>query len=122
MPRRSTNPKPKRTFADIAAAREKYNPETEGYGNPRQWRQTFSARMGFDEAVRIMSGIDEKPRQVLGVGLNSTWSEIKSAYRKLSMQFHPDRIETTGLDPKFAEEQFKRVTAAYTVLAREFGE
>ena len=42
----------------------------------------------------------------------STEQEIKSAYRKLAMQYHPDR----NPDSPEAEEKFKEVTEAYTIL------
>ena len=49
---------------------------------------------------------------VLGVEKTASDSEIKKAYRKLAMKFHPDRNEG---DPK-AEERFKEVSEAYAVL------
>ncbi len=49
---------------------------------------------------------------VLGVERNATEAEIKKAYRKLAMQYHPDR---NGGD-KVAEERFKEATEAYEVL------
>jgi len=51
---------------------------------------------------------------ILGVGKTSTAAEIKSAYRKLALQYHPDRNKT-----KEAEEKFKEVTKAYEVLSNE---
>ncbi len=51
---------------------------------------------------------------ILGVGKSSTQAEIKSAYRKLALQYHPDRNKT-----KEAEEKFKEVTKAYEVLGNE---
>lgn len=50
--------------------------------------------------------------QVLGVQKSATDAEIKSAYRKLALQYHPDRNKT-----KEAEEKFKEVTKAYEVLS-----
>lgn len=50
---------------------------------------------------------------VLGVARTATDQEIKSAYRKLALKFHPDR--NPG-DTK-AEEQFKECAEAYSVLA-----
>ncbi len=51
---------------------------------------------------------------VLGVGRNATEQEIKSAYRKLALQFHPDRNPD---HPQEAGEKFKEITEAYSVLA-----
>lgn len=50
--------------------------------------------------------------QVLGVTKSATDQEIKSAYRKMALQYHPDRNKT-----KEAEEKFKEVTKAYEVLS-----
>src|SRR5215831_20702482 len=49
---------------------------------------------------------------ILGVSETATAKEIKSAYRKLSRQFHPD---TNAGDPA-AEERFKEISAAYDVI------
>ena len=50
--------------------------------------------------------------EVLGVTRTATEQEIKSAYRKLAMQYHPDR----NPDNHAAEEKFKECTEAYGVL------
>jgi DnaJ-class molecular chaperone len=50
--------------------------------------------------------------QILGVSRNSTDDEVRTKYRKLAMQFHPDRNPD---DPQ-AEERFKEVAEAYGVL------
>src|SRR6185312_15914778 len=49
---------------------------------------------------------------VLGVQRAASDDEIKKAYRKLAMQFHPDRNNGS----KEAEEKFKAITEAYDVL------
>ncbi len=50
---------------------------------------------------------------VLGVARNASEQEIKSAYRKLALQYHPDR----NPDNKEAEERFKEAAEAYSVLS-----
>jgi len=49
----------------------------------------------------------------LGVGRNASEQEIKSAYRKLALQFHPDRNPD---NPQAAGEKFKEITEAYSIL------
>lgn len=51
--------------------------------------------------------------EILGVERNATEDEIKKSYRKLAMQFHPDRNPGN----KEAEERFKEAAEAYGVLS-----
>ena len=52
---------------------------------------------------------------VLGVGKSADASEIKKAYRKLAMKYHPDK----NPGDKEAEEKFKEINEAYEVLSDE---
>jgi DnaJ-class molecular chaperone len=114
--------KPKKTFADIAAARARYNPEVEGFGDANEWRSAFNDRMGFDEAQKVLYGNESTPRQILGVSKGCTWRDVVSAFRKRSMETHPDRCIVNKMNKAQAEEAFKKVSAAYTMLAKEFGQ
>src|SRR3989338_4416428 len=50
--------------------------------------------------------------QLLGVSKSSSADEIKKAYRKLALEFHPDRNKSADASAKF-----KEVTKAYEVLS-----
>jgi curved DNA-binding protein CbpA len=50
--------------------------------------------------------------QVLGVKTDASLEEIKAAYRKLTLKFHPDRNQ----GDKFFEEHFKEIVEAYETL------
>jgi molecular chaperone DnaJ len=50
--------------------------------------------------------------QILGVERSASDDELKKAYRKLAMKYHPDRNDGS----KEAEERFKAITEAYDVL------
>ena len=49
---------------------------------------------------------------ILGLSKSASDSDIKSAYRKLAMKYHPDR----NPGDKKAEENFKEISDAYEVL------
>ena len=51
--------------------------------------------------------------EVLGVSKNSTADQIKSAYRKLAIKYHPDK----NAGDKAAEEKFKEASEAYHILS-----
>ena len=51
--------------------------------------------------------------EVLGVDKNASADEIKKAYRKLAVKYHPDK----NPDTKEAEEKFKEAAEAYSVLS-----
>jgi len=50
--------------------------------------------------------------RILGVQRDSTASQLKKAYRKLALKFHPDKNKSAG-----AEERFKDINEAYSVLS-----
>lgn len=52
--------------------------------------------------------------KILGVDRNATLDEIKKAYRKLALKYHPDKAKGNKQE---AEEQFKKISEAYAVLS-----
>ncbi len=52
--------------------------------------------------------------EVLGIDKSATADQIKQAYRKLAMQYHPDRNKDPG-----ASDKFKEISEAYAVLSDE---
>jgi molecular chaperone DnaJ len=53
--------------------------------------------------------------ELLGIKRDATPEDLKKAYRKMAMQFHPDRNDGS----KESEERFKQITEAYEVLGDE---
>ena len=51
--------------------------------------------------------------EILGVQKNATADELKKAYRKLALKYHPDK----NPGDKEAEEKFKEAAEAYDVLS-----
>ncbi len=62
-----------------------------------------------------MMGTKRDYYEILGISKNASTDEIKQAYRKLVMQYHPDRVPPEK--KKEAEEKFKEISEAYAVLS-----
>ena len=56
--------------------------------------------------------------EVLGLTKGASADEIKSAYRKAALKWHPDRwVDGTAEEKKTAEEKFKEASEAYSILS-----
>jgi len=85
---------------------------------------------GFSEAVyekirsRYVQKTFDRYYAVLGVNPTDTNEAIKSRYRKLVMEYHPDRVVARGLPEefgKFAQDKFREIQEAYEKIRKERG-
>ncbi len=89
-------------------------------------------------AVKIFNFSDEKYRKLkskyikdvdkhyatLGCDRNDSYDHIKSQYRKLVSDYHPDKIASKGLPEeftKFANNKFREIQEAYDIIKKERG-
>ena len=59
---------------------------------------------------------------VLEISPNATDEEVKSAYRRMAMKNHPDKVSTLGPEvQKAAEEKFRKIQEAYETIKKQRG-
>ncbi len=60
--------------------------------------------------------------KVLGIEPSATDDEVRKAYKRMALKYHPDKVATLGEDvQKAAEEKFKKVQQAYEQIKKERG-
>jgi hypothetical protein len=106
-------PAARETFdqTNVWTERMRYESHRGPWGNSGQWRAAFREAMSPDEA-KVLVG-DESPWSILDLAYGASRGEIKRAWHKMAMKWHPDRNKG---DEKQATEQFKRCKAAYLTL------
>lgn len=109
----------------IAHADGEYHP------NEREFLSKVAAIFGFGptaferlEATFVKGATAEDPYQVLGVERSISDEDLKSEYRKLMRENHPDRMVAEGLPPEMIElanEKVAAINAAYDNICKERG-
>eukprot|EP00293_Proteomonas_sulcata_P021123 CAMPEP_0184316552 /NCGR_PEP_ID=MMETSP1049-20130417/90855_1 /TAXON_ID=77928 /ORGANISM="Proteomonas sulcata, Strain CCMP704" /LENGTH=329 /DNA_ID=CAMNT_0026635569 /DNA_START=168 /DNA_END=1155 /DNA_ORIENTATION=+ len=94
-----------------AWARHQQRPSGPGYRRASSMPR-FSG-FGFNHARRQSDSPDYY--KVLGVTSKATESEIKKAFHKLALQYHPDKVSEDEV--RAAEEKFKLINTAYKILS-----
>ena len=72
---------------------------------------------------RTTSGISlDAAYAILEISRTATDDEVKSAYRRMAMKHHPDKVATLGPDvQKAAEEKFRKIQQAYETIKQQRG-
>jgi len=74
-------------------------------------------REGNSSASSSSAGYKKDPYKVLGIDSSASDEEIKKAYRRMAMKYHPDKVEGMGDEvKKNAEAQFREINEAYETL------
>ncbi len=92
--------------------------------------QVIASQMGISS--RDYTSIQERhlgssfsvknPYAILGIDQTATEDDIKKAYRRLAMKFHPDKVENLGDGvKKNAEKQFREINEAYEIIKKQRG-
>ena len=65
---------------------------------------------------------NDRNYKILEISPDATNDEVKKAYRRMAVKYHPDKVATLGEDiQKAAEEKFKAVSQAYDAICKERG-
>lgn len=89
--------------------------------------KTIAAYIGLssteaDSIIAQFKPSNDSNYRILGIEPNATDDEVRKAYRKMAVKYHPDKVATLGADvQKAAEEKFKAVSQAYEAICKERG-
>ena len=92
--------------------------------------QSYRTAQGLNQSLNLQGRIKECSDynkkhnridyyKILGVDKKASATDIKKAYRKLAMKYHPDRNNDSEEQKLEAEKKFKRIAEAYGVLSDE---
>ncbi len=89
--------------------------------------ELIAVNMGVTEAdrksIRAMFVPDtDAAYRILGIDRRATDEEVKKAYRKMAVEYHPDKVSYLGEEfRKTAEEKFRKINEAYETIKKERG-
>ena len=82
-------------------------------------------RLNTDDAASVIAMFYKdsvSAYTVLEISPSATDDEVKTAYRRMAMKYHPDKVATLGEDVhKAAEEKFRKIQEAYETIKKERG-
>lgn len=75
-----------------------------------------------DSIIAMFRPNNDSNYRILEIDPGATDEEVKKAYRRMAVRYHPDKVATLGEDvQKAAEEKFKAVSQAYEAICKERG-
>lgn len=86
------------------------------FGIENEYEQIRSRFRGMPDDI-------ERYYEMLGCERGDDFDTVKKKYRKLAMEYHPDRIQAKGMAPEFAsaaEERFKEIQNAWDMVEKDF--
>lgn len=90
---------------------------TSRFGGNAGGQSRQSGRGGHSGGTGSSSTYHKDPYKVLGLDAKATDEEVKKAYRRLAMKYHPDKVEGMGEEiKKNAEAQFREINEAYEII------
>ncbi|NLY08062.1 MAG: co-chaperone DjlA [Spirochaetales bacterium] len=85
---------------------------------------SYGYQQQYQQSTQTRQNDTDHSYDVLGVSPDASDDEIKKAYHKLSIEYHPDMVASKGLPEefsKFATEKFKEINAAYQDIRKQRG-
>lgn len=76
----------------------------------------------YDSVKNMFHKNTESDYKILGIEKSTTDEEVKKAYRKMAVKFHPDKVAQMGVEYQTgAKEKFQKVQDAYEAIKKERG-
>ncbi len=115
--------KPEPPAAELDLARRIANYLGISYYDQQVLFARFRARAAGAGAATATAESEARYFAVLGLEPGADFAAVKQAYRKLSMQYHPDKVAHLGDEfKKVAEEKMKEINEAYQYLKKKYGQ
>ncbi len=105
-------------------AREKSRKEKKEKNRKDKSQQNFESSFNKDFDYKKTQGYASvQAYNTLGLLVSASEDEIKTAYRKLALKYHPDRLrgKVSEKDIRSANEKFDTITKAYDLICKERG-
>lgn len=93
-----------------------------GFRNSSSSYRYYQFHTDIPGSENMQNKASSKAYSVLGIPETATDDEVKKAYRKLTLEYHPDTIAGKGLGPEFTEfaaSKFREVQKAYEEICKD---